>query len=98
MQSQIHLKEEKGFIRDPILDTAFQDLEDLRDKLQQAQEKLFNVGVYLTVYADNEEELNQTETEIKSILESKLVYVKPSLFQQKEGLETVFPLVRTNWM
>ena len=92
MQSQIHLKEEKGFIRDPILDTAFQDLEDLRDKLQQAQEKLFNVGVYLTVYADNEEELNQTETEIKSILESKLVYVKPSLFQQKEGLETVFPL------
>jgi len=92
VQSQIHLKEEKGFIRDPILDTAFQDLEDLRDKLQQAQEKLFNVGVYLTVYADNEEELNQTETEIKSILESKLVYVKPSLFQQKEGLETVFPL------
>ena len=74
------------------MDTAFQDLEDLRDKLQQAQEKLFNVGVYLTVYADNEEELNQTETEIKSILESKLVYVKPSLFQQKEGLETVFPL------
>ena len=67
-------------------------MEDLRDKLQQAQEKLFNVGVYLTVYADNEEELNQTETEIKSILESKLVYVKPSLFQQKEGLETVFPL------
>ena len=92
VQSQIHMKEEKGFIRDPILDTAFQDLEDLRDKLQQAQEKLFNVGVYLTVYADNEEELNQTETEIKSILESKLVYVKPSLFQQKEGLETVFPL------
>ena len=38
VQSQIHLKEEKGFIRDPILDTAFQDLEDLRDKLQQAQE------------------------------------------------------------
>ena len=92
VQSQIHMKEEKGFIRDPILDTAFADLEDLRDKLQQAQEKLFNVGVYLTVYADNEEELNQVETEIKSILESKLVYVKPSLFQQKEGLETVFPL------
>ena len=92
VQSQIHMKEEKGFVRDPILDTAFQDLEDLRDKLQQAQEKLFNVGIYLTVYADNEEELNQTETEMKSILEAKMVYVKPSLFQQKEGLETVFPL------
>lgn len=92
VQSQIHMKEEKGFIRDPILDTAYQDLEDLRDKLQQAQEKLFNVGAYITIYADNLEELNDTETEIKSILEAKMVYVKPSLFQQKEGLETVFPL------
>ncbi|RJQ32903.1 DUF87 domain-containing protein [Candidatus Parcubacteria bacterium] len=92
VQSQIHMKEEKGFVRDPVLDTAYSDLEDLRDKLQQAQEKLFNVGLYITVYADTVEELNQTETEIKSILESKLVYVKPSLFQQKEGLETVFPL------
>src|SRR3989337_2853066 len=45
VQSQIHMKEEKGFVRDPILDTAFQDLEDLRDKLQQAQEKLFHVGI-----------------------------------------------------
>lgn len=92
VQSQIHMKEEKGFIRDPILDTAYQDLEDLRDKLQQAQEKLFNVGLYLTIYADNIEELNEAETEIKTILEAKLVYLKPSLFQQKEGLETVFPL------
>lgn len=91
VQSQISIREEKGFVRDPMLDTAHQDLEDLRDKLQQAQEKLFNVGLYLTIYADSVDELNQTEREIKSILESKLVYLKPSLFQQQEGLETVFP-------
>lgn len=91
VQSQIHLKEEKGFVRDPILDTAHQDLEGLRDKLQQAQEKLFNVGLYITVYADDLEELDKTEAEIKSILESKLVYVKPSLFQQESGFETVLP-------
>ncbi|PJE73453.1 MAG: conjugal transfer protein TraC [Candidatus Terrybacteria bacterium CG10_big_fil_rev_8_21_14_0_10_41_10] len=91
VQSQISIREEKGFVRDPMLDTAHQDLEDLRDKLQQAQEKLFNVGLYITIYADNVDELNQTEREIKSILESKLVYLKPSLFQQQEGIETVFP-------
>ncbi|KKR82608.1 MAG: Type IV secretory pathway VirB4 component-like protein [Parcubacteria group bacterium GW2011_GWD2_40_9] len=92
VQSQISIREEKGFVRDPMLDTAHQDLEDLRDKLQQAQEKLFNVGLYITIYADNVDELSQTEREIKSILESKLVYLKPSLFQQQEGIETVFPL------
>lgn len=96
VQSQIHTKEEKGFVRDPILDTAFEDLEDLRDKLQQAQEKLFGVGLYITVYADNLEELDKTESEIKTILESKMVYVKPCLFQQKEGFETVLPLGTDN--
>jgi conjugal transfer ATP-binding protein TraC len=40
VQSQIQMREEKGLVRDPMLDTAYQDLENLRDQLQQAQEKL----------------------------------------------------------
>ncbi len=91
VQSQIHMREEKGLVRDPVLDIAYQDLEDLRDKLQQATEKLFSVGIYIMVYANDLEELNKTEIEIKSILESKLVYMRPTLFQQLEGLKTVFP-------
>jgi len=96
VQSQIHDREEKGLVRDPILDTAYQDLEDLRDKLQQATEKLFSVGVYITIYADNLEELNRIESEISSLLESKLVYVKPALFQQLEGFKTVLPFGMDN--
>ena len=92
VQSQIHIREEKGLIRDPVLDTAHQDLEELRDKLQQAQERLFSLGLYITVYANNENELNVAEKEIRSGLEAKLVYVKPALFQQAAGLETTFPL------
>lgn len=92
VQSQIHLREEKGLVRDPMLDTAYQDVEDLRDKLQQAQERIFSLGLYITVYAKTLEELNTVEKEIRSILEAKLVYAKPALFQQAEGLETTFPL------
>lgn len=92
VQSQIHMREEKGLVRDPVLDTAYQDLENLRDQLQQATEKLFNIGLYLTVFADNIDELNKVESEVRVILESKLVYVKPALFQQREGFESVLPL------
>ena len=92
VQSQIHIREEKGLIRDPILDTAHQDLEELRDKLQQAQERLFGLGLYITIYANSENELNSAEKEIRSNLEAKLVYVKPALFRQEAGLETTFPL------
>ena len=91
VQSQIHMREERGLVRDPMLDTAYQDLEDLRDKLQQAQERIFDVGLYLTIYGESENELDKTESEIKSILESKLVYVKPALFQQEDGFKSVIP-------
>lgn len=91
VQSQISMRQEKGLVRDPVLDTAFQDLETLRDQLQQATERLFNFGLYITIYGNNEEELNEAETEIKSMLEARLVYAKPALFQQREGLNSVFP-------
>ncbi len=92
VQSQIMAREARGQVRNPMLDTAYQDLENLRDQLQQAQEKLFNVGLYITMYGDSEAELDKMESEIKSILEAKLVYVKPALFQQEQAFKTVLPL------
>ncbi len=92
VQSQISQREDKGLVRDPMLDTAYQDLEALRDNLMQAQEKIFDVGVYITMYGDSSAELDKTESEIKSILESKLVYIKPALFQQESGYKSVLPI------
>lgn len=92
VQSQINARTAKGLVRDPMLDTAYQDLESLRDNLQQAQEKLFDVGLYITLYGDSEEELDKIEAEIKSILESKLIYIKPALFQQEQGFKSILPI------
>jgi len=92
VQSQISVRESKGMVRDPMLDTAYQDLEGLRDNLIQAQEKMFDVGIYITIYADNDMELFKIENEIKSMLESKLIYIKPALFQQEEGFKSVIPI------
>lgn len=91
VQSQINVRESKGLVRDPILDTAYSDLESLRDSLQQAQQKMFDVGLYLTIYADSDQELSKVENEVRSLLESKLVYIKPALFQQDVGFNSVIP-------
>jgi len=91
IQSQISTREDKGLVRDPMLDTAHQDLEQLRDQLQQAQEKIFDVGLYITMYGTTSEELDKIESEIKSMLEAKLIYLKPALFQQEQGFESVLP-------
>ncbi len=91
VQAEIMEKEEKGLIRDPALEIGYQDLEELRDRLQTAQERMFNFGLYLTIYGNNEKEIRQTETILRSILESRLIYIKPTLYQQKQGFISCSP-------
>lgn len=91
VESQIMIKEEKGLVRDPQLETAYEDLEGLRDELMQAQEKMFTVGIYLTIYGGSDEELDKVEGEIKNILESKIIQIRPTLFQEAEGFLTSLP-------
>lgn len=92
VQSQINIRAEKGFVRDPQLDAAYRNLEDLRDKLQQAEEKLFNVGLYFSIYGSSDTEIEKTMGEIKAILDARLVYLKPALFQQEQGFRSVMPI------
>lgn len=92
IEAQMFEREEKGLVRDPILETAYQDIENLRDQLQQAQEKLFDVGVYITIYASTQDDLNKLEDRVVSLLEGQLVYIKPAVFQHLDGFISTMPL------
>ena len=92
VQSQINVKAERGEVRDPQLEAAYRNLEELRDKLQQAEEKLFNVGFYLSLYGENDAEINKVENDIRGILDARLITMKPALFQQEKGLRSILPL------
>lgn len=92
VQSQISTKEARGEVRDPQLEAAWRNLEELRDKLQQSEEKLFDVGFYLAIYGNDEADINKAENDIRSILDSRLITMKPAFFQQKQGFESMLPL------
>jgi len=92
IQSQINEREKSGKVRDPVLENAYVNLEDLRDQLLQATEKMFSVGVYISIYADSLGEIRKIENSIKSIMESSLIYVRPASFQQIDGLKTIMPI------
>jgi type IV secretory pathway VirB4 component len=91
VSSEILEREEKGLIRDPALETAYKDIETLRDNLMTAQEKMFRFGVYITIYETSEKALKDTELTLRSIFESRLIYIKPALFKQKEGFISCSP-------
>jgi conjugal transfer ATP-binding protein TraC len=91
VSSEILEREEKGMIRDPALETAYKDIENLRDNLMTAQEKMFRFGLYITIYEVSEKALRDTELTLRSIFESRLIYIKPALFKQKEGFISCSP-------
>lgn len=92
IQSSIAIDREKGNVRDPMLETAYQDVEGLRDRLQQGTERYFRYGLYFTIYADNLSELDKISTNIESILGSKLVVAKRAVLQQEQGFNSTLPL------
>jgi type IV secretory pathway VirB4 component len=92
IQSQITMQQEQGQVRDPALETALKDIENLRDALMQGTEKFFQIGLYITFFSKTIKGLDETENEIRALLEAKMVYAKPATFQQEEGFFSTLPL------
>lgn len=92
IRSSIRMLEQRGIVRDPTLEAALQDAEELRDLLARGQEKLFQFGMYVTIYTDTEEQMKKLQTDIESNLGGKLVLTKPAMFQMEHGWTSTLPL------
>jgi conjugal transfer ATP-binding protein TraC len=92
LEASYTINQEKGRVRDPGLEAAIQDAEELRDKLQVGEERFFRFGLYLTMYADTMEALTQVTRKIEGIFGQSLVYTKPSTMQMEQGFNSTTPL------
>lgn len=99
--AQISERESAHKVRSPELEAAYQNIEQLRDLLAQAQEKMLEVGFYLTIFASDKRELDVKTQKIMKILESGLFLPKTIMFQQKDAFLTTLPLgldlIKTNY-
>lgn len=91
MRSSIRMLQQRGIVRDPALEAALQDAEELRDLLARGSEKLFQLGFYFTIYAENEAKLKKVQTDVEAILGGKLILTKPSAFQMEHGWNSCLP-------
>lgn len=91
LEASMQINAEKGRVRDPGLEAAIGDAEELRDKLQIGEERFFRFGFYLTTYADSLDELNFVQHKIESILGQQLVYSKAATAQMEQGLNSTLP-------
>lgn len=92
VQAQMMEEEAGGKVRNPVLETAAQDIEVLRDNLQQGTERFFQVGIYFTIYENSAKDLDETEGKIRGMLDALLVAPKQATFRMLEGFLTTSPL------
>ncbi|TSA44734.1 DUF87 domain-containing protein [bacterium] len=92
LQATIAMNQEKGEVRDPMIETAYHDVEELRDRLQQGTERYFRFSLYFTLYADDLKKLDKISANLESILGSKLVVTKRAILQTEQGFNSTLPL------
>lgn len=95
--AQIMGDREKGAPRDPLQETAYQDIEKLRDDLTQGIEHFFQFGLYVTVYTDSQKELEEAMETLEINIGSKLVYTRRSSWQTEQGFNSTLPLAK-DWI
>ncbi|MCL2173850.1 DUF87 domain-containing protein [Candidatus Saccharibacteria bacterium] len=91
LEASMSINAEKGKVRDPALEAAYQDAEELRDQLQTGMEKFYRFGLYVTLYADSQEELNFATHKIETIFGQQMVLTKVASAQQEQGLNSTVP-------
>lgn len=92
IQSTVSEQAQKGLVRDPMLETAYQDVEELRDTLQRGENKYFKSSLYFTIYAKTMEELDSQTNFLENLLGGQLVLTKQAFLQQEQGLNSTLPL------
>ncbi len=91
LEANIQINAEKGRVRDPGLQAAIVDAEELRDKLQVGEERFFRFALYFTIYADSLEELSFVQHKVESTFGQQLIYSKPATVQQEQGMNSCLP-------
>ncbi|MBI4032737.1 DUF87 domain-containing protein [Candidatus Berkelbacteria bacterium] len=92
LESSETISQEKGNVRDPQLQTAIGDIDKLRDSLSQGTDRLFQFGLYFTVYATSQDELTTLTKQLEALLGGLLIYTKQTLMQMEQGFNSVLPL------
>ena len=91
LEASYSLNMEKGKVRDPEIEAAITDAEELRDQLQVGSERFFRFGLYVTMWTDSLEEMKYVQQKIETIFGQQMVFSKVANAQQEQGLNSVMP-------
>lgn len=92
MEATIQTDYERGREIDPSLQVALDDARALQEQLAKGAERFFRLGLYITVPADNLEDLDNSSKLIQSTLNSLSITALPTTLQMEDAFKSTLPL------
>ncbi len=92
VESSLVMEAEKGLTRNPFLEATYADIEDLRDNITTGLAKMFQQGIYVTIYADSLDKLNEDTQSLENLFGIHMVFTKHANLQMEQGFNTCLPM------
>lgn len=94
LQSSRLLDLGEGRLADPAREIAYADCDRLRDALQRGDERIFSVGISVTVRASSLEALDRLTENVETTIAGMLAQSRRCTFEHEAGLRTSLPEAR----
>lgn len=92
MEAEIMSDMKQGKIASIDTQIQLEDARNLQEQLAKGTERFYQFGLYITLSADNMEELDRVTKQIQSTLGSLLIVSKSATLQMEDGFKTTLPL------
>ncbi len=92
--SQRAMNNWKWLIGDPHLDAQIQDVEELQQYLTRGQEKYFHFSLYITTYAESEDEMKKLTNMLDMMLAWRNILTKQTFLRAEQGFIATGPFAR----
>ena len=92
LSSTARLAQERGQLTDPLRVAALEDVTELQDRLARGDERLYTVGLYVTVHGQDRDQLDLSSRRLEALLGSLVVDSRRLTLQQAPALISSLPL------
>lgn len=92
MEATISSQAEEGLQIDPKVKASLEDALSVQEELAKGMERFFQMSLYVTLFSESLEELNETTKRLTTTLNSILVSPKPATLQMEEGFKSTIPI------
>ncbi|MFH1971547.1 MAG: ATP-binding protein [Patescibacteria group bacterium] len=91
MEAEISTDLERGRIVDPATQAKLEDARSLQEQLVKGAERYYEFGFYITIPANNIEDLNDITRQVISTLGSLMIIAKKATLEMEDGFITTAP-------